>query len=79
MGSLILVSFVLRREDSSWHHPSCRSAVLAAAGQRMPGCSGLAFLSAMIPLLALRFVKRKQTQCLELLLEREDVWGATGR
>ena len=58
--SLILVSFVLRHVGSSWHRPSCRSVVLAAAGQRMQGYSGLYFLSAMIPLLAVCFVGGKR-------------------
>ena len=73
---LILASSFLHRVDSNSHRLSCCSAVLAAAGQRMQGCSGLGFLSAINPFLALCFVERKETQCQELLIEKKDVWGS---
>lgn len=76
IGSIILVSFVSHRGGSSSHRPSYCFAVLAAAVQRMQGCSGLGFLSAMILLLALYFVEREQMQSLELLLEKKDGWGS---
>ena len=79
--SLILVSFSWRHGGSNSHRPNCCSTVLAAAGQRTQGYSGLEFLSAMTLTPALCFVEKEQTQCLELLFEKkcvqESYWPMT--